>query len=137
MILESTFTEKVVNLWNSLLSLVVEALLLNCFKMQLDKFWCNQDVLCDFKAPFFGMECDCIMDYWATTCKTVRPMLSGHCPVCPVCPVCNVGIMAGWLKMKLGMEVGLSPSHIVLDGDPAPPKGAQPQFYGPCPLWMD
>ena len=23
--------------------------------------------------------------------------------------------------MKLGMEVGLSPGHIVLDGDPAPP----------------
>jgi len=25
-----------------------------------------------------------------------------------------------------GMEVGLGPGHIVLDGDPAPPKGAQP-----------
>jgi len=25
--------------------------------------------------------------------------------------------MAGWTKMKLGMEVGLSRSHIVLDGD--------------------
>ena len=28
----------------------------------------------------------------------------------------------GWIKMKLGMEVGLSPGHIVLDWDPAPPK---------------
>ena len=29
--------------------------------------------------------------------------------------------------MKLGMQVSLGPSHIVLDGDPAPlPKGAQP-----------
>jgi len=29
--------------------------------------------------------------------------------------------------MKLGMEVGLSPGHIVLDGDTAPhPKGTQP-----------
>jgi len=27
--------------------------------------------------------------------------------------------------MKLGMEVGLGPGHIVLNGDPAPPKGAQ------------
>jgi len=26
----------------------------------------------------------------------------------------------GWIKMKLGMELGLSPGHIVLDGDPAP-----------------
>jgi len=31
--------------------------------------------------------------------------------------------------MKLGVEVGLSPSHIVLDGDPDPlPKMAHPQF---------
>jgi len=28
--------------------------------------------------------------------------------------------MAGWIKMPLGMEVGLGPGHIVLDGDPAP-----------------
>ena len=34
--------------------------------------------------------------------------------------------------MKLGMQVGLSPGHIVLDGDPAPPpKGAQPPIFGP------
>jgi len=35
------------------------------------------------------------------------------------------------IKMKLGMEVGLGPGYIVLDGDPAPPppKGtASPQF---------
>jgi len=33
--------------------------------------------------------------------------------------------------MKLGMEVGLGPSHIVLDGDPAPPpkkRGTAPSF---------
>jgi len=32
--------------------------------------------------------------------------------------------------MKLGMQVGLSPGHIMLDGDPAPPpsKGHSPQF---------
>ena len=28
--------------------------------------------------------------------------------------------MAGWIKTALGMEVGLGPGHIVLDGDPAP-----------------
>ena len=43
--------------------------------------------------------------------------------------------MVGWIKMKLGMEVGLSPGHIVLDGDPALPKGAQPPIFGPCLLW--
>jgi len=32
--------------------------------------------------------------------------------------------------MKLCMQVGLGPDHIVLDGDPAPPpsKGRSPQF---------
>jgi len=30
--------------------------------------------------------------------------------------------------MKLGTEVGLGPGHVVLDGDPAPPKGRSPQF---------
>ena len=28
-------------------------------------------------------------------------------------------------KIPLGVEVGLGPGHIVLDGDTAPPKGAQ------------
>ena len=34
--------------------------------------------------------------------------------------------MAGWIKMTVGMEVGLGPGHIVLDGNPAsfPKKGA-------------
>ena len=33
------------------------------------------------------------------------------------------GQTATWTNMPLGMEVGLDPCHIVLDGDPAPPKG--------------
>ena len=36
------------------------------------------------------------------------------------------GKAVGWIKTKVAMEVGLGPSHIVLDGDPAPrssPKG--------------
>ena len=38
--------------------------------------------------------------------------------------------------MKLGVQVGLSPDHIVLDGDQLPlPNGAQPKIFGPCPLW--
>jgi len=34
------------------------------------------------------------------------------------------------IKMKLGVQVGLGPGHIVLDGDPAvpSPKGHSPQF---------
>jgi len=49
----------------------------------------------------------------------------------------------GWIKMKLGMQVGLGAGHIVLDGDPAPPppKGHSPQFSahiccGQMPPWI-
>ena len=40
------------------------------------------------------------------------------------------GQTVGWIKMELGVDVGLSPGHIVLDGDPASPpqKGHTPQF---------
>jgi len=61
-------------------------------------------------------------------------MLSVHClPVLSVLSVTLVycGQMVGWIKMKLGMQVGLGPGHMVLDGDPAPPppkKGQTPQF---------
>ena len=42
--------------------------------------------------------------------------------------------MAGWIKLPLGMEVGLG--HIVLDGDSARLlKGHSPQIFGPCLLW--
>ena len=44
--------------------------------------------------------------------------------------------MAGWIRMPVGMEVGLCPGHIVLDGHPAPPKkGHSPPIFGPRPLW--
>jgi len=40
--------------------------------------------------------------------------------------------LLGWIKMKLGMLVGLGPGHIVLDWDPAglpfPKRGQSPQF---------
>ena len=47
-----------------------------------------------------------------------------------------MSIVAKWLdgiKMALGMEVGLGPGHIVLDGDPAtiPQKGAEPPNIRP------
>jgi len=35
---------------------------------------------------------------------------------------------AGWIKMPLGVEVGVGPGHIVLDGDPAP---LQTPIFGP------
>jgi len=61
--------------------------------------------------------------------------------VCPVWPLPSVMLLycrqtAGWIKMPYGTEVGLCPFHIVLDGNPSPPKGAQqcPPLFGPCPL---
>jgi len=72
-----------------------------------------------------------LCSFWATVCKTVRPVLSNRCPVCLFvylsCPVLSVmlvycGQTVGWIKMKLGMEVGLGPGDFVLDGDPAPPQ---------------
>jgi len=46
------------------------------------------------------------------------------------------GQTAGWIKMPFGTELGLDPAgHIVLDEDPAPPKGAQPPTFGRCLLW--
>jgi len=57
----------------------------------------------------------------------VHPMLSDRCLSCPVLSVTLVycGQTVGWIKMKLGMEVGLGPGDIVFDGDPdpLPPKG--------------
>jgi len=71
-----------------------------------------------------------INNFWATVCKTVRPMLSDRClslclSVCPVLSVLSVtlvycGQTVGWIKMKLGTQAGLGPGHNVLDGDPDP-----------------
>ena len=54
------------------------------------------------------------------------------------------GQTAGWMKLLLGTEVGLSPGDFVLDGDPAPPPNRwadHPQIFGPCLLrpngWMN
>ena len=40
------------------------------------------------------------------------------------------GQVVEWIKVKLGMEVGFGPGHIVSDGDPVPPKThrIRPQF---------
>ena len=51
------------------------------------------------------------------------------------------GKTAGWIKMALGMEVGLSPGDFVLDGDPtpSPQKGAELPcpIFGPFLLWSN
>jgi len=50
-----------------------------------------------------------------------------------------MSVMARWIKMALGMEVGLSPGHTVLGGDtaPLPQKGAEPPIFCPFLLWQN
>ena len=44
------FSNRMVNKWNSLPNWVVSANTTNTFKARLDKFWHNQDIVCDFRA---------------------------------------------------------------------------------------
>ena len=57
----------------------------------------------------------------------------------PTHSLTHCGQTVGRIQMKLGMQVGLGPGHIVLDGDPAPPppKGhSSPHpIFGPYLLW--
>jgi len=64
-----------------------------------------------------------------TVLQTVAQKRFALCYQTVVCPICNIGVRGqtvGWNNMKPGMRVGHGPGYIVLDGDPAPPKGAQP-----------
>jgi len=59
--------------------------------------------------------------------------------VCPVLFVLSVtlvycGQTIGWIKMKLGMQVGLGPGHMGTQL-PLPNKGAEPPIFGTCLLW--
>jgi len=45
------------------------------------------------------------------------------------------GQVAGWIRIPLGMEVGLVPADIVLDVDPVTLWGTAPPLFGPCLLW--
>ena len=47
------------------------------------------------------------------------PKIGGRAPS-PISAHVYIGQTAGWIKMALGMEVGLGPGHIVLDGELAP-----------------
>jgi len=50
-----SFSNRVVNIWNSLPNWVLSANTTNTFKARLDKFWHNQDVVYDFKVQLQGM----------------------------------------------------------------------------------
>ena len=55
MICANIFSAYIVNIWNNLPNLVVDALLMHLnFKAQLDKLWLHQAVTCDFTASLIG-----------------------------------------------------------------------------------
>ena len=57
-----SFTNRIVNIWNSLPKTVVEVDTVDKFKLRLDKFWMYQDINYDFTAELTGTgdrsECD-------------------------------------------------------------------------------
>ena len=50
-----SFSNRIVNIWNSLPNWVVSANNTNTFKNRLDKYWENQDITYDFKAQLHGI----------------------------------------------------------------------------------
>ena len=99
--------------------------------------------------PTFLLLPNCWMDQDATWYEG-RPRSRPHCvrwdpvpskkgdtvPQFPAHVCC--GQMAGWINVPLGRELGLCPSDIVLDGDPAHPSPKRrqiPPIFGPCMLW--
>ena len=48
------FANRKVNIWNSLPSYVVSAENVNCFKIRLDSFWLNQDIIYNFCSEIHG-----------------------------------------------------------------------------------
>ena len=70
--------------------------------------------------------------FWATVCYRYVVCLS-VLSVCLSVTFVHCGQTVGRIKTNLGMQVSLSPGHIVLDGDPAPlPQGGHtPPISGP------
>ena len=84
--------------------------------------------MCVIGRPFVKRFALC---YEAIVCLSVLSVTLVYC-----------GHMVGWIKMKLGVQVGLGPFHIVLDGDPAPPppKGGSFPKFRPISVvakWLD
>ena len=67
---------------------------------------------------------------------TQLPQKLGHTHPTQCLAHAYCGQMAGWMKTPLGREVDLGPGNIVLDGVPAPAKGAQqpPPYFRPMSI---
>jgi len=59
-------------------------------------------------------------------------MLSGRlCPLCLSVTLVYCGQTVGWIKMSLGMEIGLGPGHIILGGTQLSPEKEQSRNFWP------
>jgi len=66
-----------------------------------------------------------VLCYRSVVCLSVL-----SCPVCLSVTLVYCGQTVGWIKMKLGVKIGLSPGQIVFDGTQLPlRKGAQPPQF--------
>ena len=63
-------------------------------------------------------------------------MLSDRCPVCLPVMLVYSDQTVGWIKMKLGMQVGLSPGHIVLEGTHLPSPFSAHICCGQMARWI-
>jgi len=61
-----------------------------------------------------------------------RSVVCLSCLSCLSVTLVYCGQTVGWIKMKLGAQIGLGSGHIVLDGDPAPPS---PKGHSPHPIF--
>ena len=85
--------------------------------------WMHQDAIWYGGRPQPG---DFVLDGDAAPLHKKEADLVGRAPQFSAHVYC--GQTAGWINMALGIETGLGPVHIVLDGDtaPLPKKGAEP-----------
>jgi len=86
--------------------------------------WMNQDDTWHGGGPWFKPHCTRWGPSFRPQNRDRVPQFLAHFDCCQT---------AGWIKMALGMEVGLSLGNFVLDGDPASPplKGHSPPIFRP------
>ena len=64
-----------------------------------------------------------VLCYWTVVCLSVLSVTLVYCSQ-----------TVGWINMPLGMEVGLRPGHIVLDGELAPQRGTTAPNFRPTSI---